>query len=53
MGEVHEVICGTHQSAHKMQWLLKRVDFYWPMMLEDFFLYYKGFEHVKSLGTYS
>ena len=22
MGEVHEGICGTHQSAHKMKWLL-------------------------------
>src|ERR1041385_4539427 len=23
MGEVHEGICGTHQSAHKMCWLIK------------------------------
>ena len=23
MGEVHEGICGTHQSAHKMRWLIK------------------------------
>jgi hypothetical protein len=22
MGEVHEGICGTHQSAHEMKWLL-------------------------------
>jgi hypothetical protein len=22
MGEVHEDICGTHQSAHEMKWLL-------------------------------
>jgi hypothetical protein len=28
MGEVHEGICGTHQSAHKMRWLLKRAGFY-------------------------
>ena len=28
MGEVHEGICGTHQSARKMKWLLKRADFY-------------------------
>ena len=28
MGEVHEGICGTHQSAHKMCWLIKRVGFY-------------------------
>jgi hypothetical protein len=24
MGEVHQGICGTHQSAHKMNWLLRR-----------------------------
>jgi hypothetical protein len=28
MGEVHEGICGTHQSTHKMKWLLHRVGFY-------------------------
>jgi hypothetical protein len=25
MGEVHEGICGIHQSAHKMKWLLHRI----------------------------
>jgi hypothetical protein len=28
MGEVDESICGTHQSAHKMKWLLRRAGFY-------------------------
>jgi hypothetical protein len=28
MGEVHEGICGTHQSSHKIKWLLRRVGFY-------------------------
>lgn len=37
MGEVHEGMCGTHQSAHKMRWMLKRAGFYWPTMLEDCF----------------
>jgi hypothetical protein len=41
MGEVHEGICGTHQSAHKMKWLLRRVGFYWPTTLNDYFRYYK------------
>jgi hypothetical protein len=27
MGEVHEGIYGTHQSAHKMKWLLRRAGF--------------------------
>jgi hypothetical protein len=22
MGEVHEGICGAHQSAHKMKWVI-------------------------------
>jgi hypothetical protein len=28
MGEVHEGICGTHQPAPKMKWLLQRGGFY-------------------------
>jgi hypothetical protein len=28
IGEVHKGICGTHQSAHKMKWLLRRTGFY-------------------------
>jgi hypothetical protein len=42
MGEVHESIYGTHQSAPKMKWLLRRAGFYWPIMMADCFCYYKG-----------
>jgi hypothetical protein len=42
MVEVHEGICGTHQSAPKMKWLLRRSGFYWPNMIDDYFKYYKG-----------
>jgi ribonuclease HI len=42
MVEVHEGICGTHQSAPKMKWLLRRSGFYWPNMIADCFKYYKG-----------
>nr|ABA98801.1 retrotransposon protein, putative, unclassified [Oryza sativa Japonica Group] len=42
IGEVHERICGTHQSTHKMKWLLRRTGYFWPTMLEDCFRYYKG-----------
>jgi Integrase core domain. len=42
IGEVHEGICGTHQSAYKMKWLLRRAGYFWPTMLEDCFRYYKG-----------
>ena len=44
MGEVHEGICGTHQSAPKMKWLLRRAGFYWPTMMADCFGYCKGCE---------
>ena len=44
MGEVHEGICGTHQLAPKMKWLLRRAGFYWPSMISDCFRYYKGCE---------
>ena len=42
MGEVHEVISDTHQSAPKMKWLLRRAGFYWSSMISDFFRYCKG-----------
>jgi hypothetical protein len=44
MREVHEGICGTHQSTHKMKWLLSHVEFYWLTILNDCFRYYKGYE---------
>jgi hypothetical protein len=44
MGEVHEGMCGTHQSAHKMKWMIKRAGYYWPTMVEDCFKYFRGCE---------
>jgi hypothetical protein len=44
MAEVHERICGTHQSALKMKWLLRRSGFYWPNMIADCFWYYKRYQ---------
>jgi hypothetical protein len=48
MAEVHEGICGTHQLAPKMKWLLKRACFYWPTTLADCFRYYKGCEECQK-----
>jgi hypothetical protein len=42
MDEVFSRICGTHQSAPKMKWLLRKDGFYWPNMIADCFKYYKG-----------
>jgi hypothetical protein len=46
--EVHEGICGTHQLAHKMKWLLHRAGFYLPTMINDCFMYYKGCESCQK-----
>jgi hypothetical protein len=42
--EVHDGICGAHQSAYKMNWLLRRVGFYWLTMMDDCIKYRKGCE---------
>jgi hypothetical protein len=51
MEKVHETICGTHQSALKMKWLLHRASFYWHTMMADCFRYYKGCEECKKVGN--
>nr|CAD40167.2 OSJNBa0061A09.6 [Oryza sativa Japonica Group] len=51
MGEVHEGIDGTHQSAHKMKWLLRSTGYFWPTMLEDCFRYYKGCQDYQKFGA--
>jgi hypothetical protein len=48
MEEVHEGLCGVHQSAHKMRWMLRRVGVYWSSMLKDYFKYYKGCEECQK-----
>jgi hypothetical protein len=40
--EVHDRICGAHQSAYKMNWLLQRAGFYWLTMMDDCVKYQKG-----------
>ena len=51
MGEVHEDICCTHQSAPKMKWFLRRTGFYWPSMIADCSKYYKGCEEYQRFGA--
>ena len=42
MGEIHEGVCGAHQSAFKMKWMIRRNRYYWPTILKDYFMYFKG-----------
>ena len=51
MGEVHEGICGTHQSAPKRKWLLRRTSFYWPSIISDCFNCYKGCKECQRFGN--
>jgi hypothetical protein len=53
MGEFHEGIYGTHQSAPKMKWLLHRADFYWPTMMANCFHTTKVVKSAKGLGMFS
>jgi hypothetical protein len=50
MVQVHEGICGTHQSAPKMKWLLRRSGLYWPHMVANCFKYYKGCQVCQKFG---
>jgi hypothetical protein len=47
--EVHDGICGAHQSAYKMNWLLRGAGFYWPTMMDDCVKYQKGCEACQRL----
>jgi hypothetical protein len=51
MGEVHEGMCGTHQSSHKMKSRLRTVGFYWPTMTEDCFKYFRGCDACQRFGN--
>jgi hypothetical protein len=51
MGEIHEGVCGAHQSAFKMKWMIRNTNYYWPMILEDCFKYYKGCQECPKFGS--
>ena len=51
MGEIHEGVCGSHQSAYKMKWVIRRNGYFWPTMLEDCFTYYKGCQGCQKFGN--
>jgi hypothetical protein len=42
MSEVHDGLCGAHQSAYCMKLVIWQAGCFWPTMLEDCFEYYKG-----------
>ncbi|XP_058202628.1 uncharacterized protein LOC131317065 [Rhododendron vialii] len=50
MGEVHEGVCGAHQSGVKMRWLIRRYGYYWPRIHEDCIRYAKGCQACQAHG---
>ena len=52
MAEVHEGICGAHQSGIKMKWLIHRYGYYWPKILKDCIKYAHGCEACKKHGPF-
>ena len=51
IGEIHKRVCGTHQLAYKMKWMIRRNRYFWPTMLEDCFTYYKGYQECQKFGN--
>ena len=51
MDEVHEDVCGAHQSAYKMKWVIRRNGYFWPTMLEDCLEYYKGCQECQRFDN--
>ena len=50
LAEVHERICGAHQSGEKMKWVLYRQRVYWPLMVKACFKFAKSCEESKKHG---
>ncbi|KAM1184237.1 hypothetical protein ACFX15_013225 [Malus domestica] len=42
IAEVHEGVCGAHQSGRKMRWLLRRHGYFWPKILKDCIEFARG-----------
>jgi hypothetical protein len=36
-GGIHNGVCGAHQSAFNMKWMIRNNNYYWPTMMEDCF----------------
>ena len=49
MGEIHEEVCGAHQSAFKMKWTIRRNGYYWSTILEACFKYFKGCQRFDNI----
>jgi hypothetical protein len=51
MYEVHNGLCGAHQSGYRMKWIIRRTGYFCPTMLEDCFEYYKGCQNCQRFDN--
>jgi hypothetical protein len=51
MREVHDGLCGAHQSAYRMKWVIRQTGCYCPTMLEYCFEYYKRCQDCQKFGN--
>ncbi|XP_073270467.1 uncharacterized protein [Primulina huaijiensis] len=51
MKQVHEEVCGAHQSGVKMTWLIRRYGYYWLSILKDCIKYAKGCQPCQKHGN--
>ncbi|XP_075515393.1 uncharacterized protein LOC142550035 [Primulina tabacum] len=51
MKQVHEGVCGAHQSGVKMRWLIRRYGYYWPSILKYCIKYAKGCQPCQKHGN--
>ncbi|XP_075515591.1 uncharacterized protein LOC142550238 [Primulina tabacum] len=51
MKQVHEGVCGAHQSGIKMRWLIRRYGYYWPSILKDCIKYARGCQSCQRHGN--
>jgi len=50
MGEIHEGVCGAHQSAHKMKWMIRRAGYFGRPCCRIASSIIKDVKRVKSLA---
>jgi hypothetical protein len=51
MSEVHDGLCGAHQSTYRMKWVIRHTGCFGPTMLEDCLEYYKGCQDCQRFGN--
>ena len=52
MGEIHEGVCGAHQSAFKMKWMIRRMGIFGQPYLKIALNISRGVKDVRNLAMF-